>query len=112
MIVVETPGVHTQLDVKHLPHLLPKNEKCYVYNFVDHASRWEFKRAFDSYEPLNTRILFEELLTRIPFGIECSQTDNGVEFTNKFVSNADNLAPHAFDLNDLLDEHCKFRNSQ
>ena len=43
---------------------------------------------------------------------ECSQTDNGVEFTNKFVSNADNLAPHAFDLNDLLDEHSKFRNSQ
>jgi hypothetical protein len=86
IVVVETPGAHTQTDVKHLPKILKNNLKAYVYNFVDHASRWEYKEAFDSYCPFNTKKFFNNVLAAAPFEVVCSQTDNGVEFTNKFIS--------------------------
>lgn len=90
VVVVETPGAHTQTDVKHLPRILKNNKKTYVYNFVDHASRWEYKEAFDSYCPFNTKKFFKNVIDKAPFKILCSQTDNGVEFTNKFISHLDN----------------------
>lgn len=89
VVQVEHPGAHTQTDVKHLPHLLPNGQKCYVYNFVDHASRWSFKRAYDSYGPSETRDFMSAVIQAAPFTIRRSQTDNGVEFTNKYVSHID-----------------------
>lgn len=158
IVFVEIPGTHTQIDVKHLPHLLPNDQKCYVYNFIDHASKWEFKRAYESYGPAYTRGFMSEILQQVPFTIVSTQSDNGIEFTNKFISHMDDPAAHAFDLlckeegirhrlippgekeinglverchraddeelyhrikpkslkefNQLLDEHCKFRNGK
>lgn len=97
IVQVEHPGVHTQTDVKHLPHLLPDGRKCYVYNFVDHASRWSFKRAYDSYGPSETRDFMSAVIQAAPFTITRSQTDNGVEFTNKYRSHADEIRTHALD---------------
>ena len=56
LVVVNDPGVHNQIDVKHIPKILVNNHKTYVCNFVDHASRWEHKEAFDSYTTMNTKI--------------------------------------------------------
>jgi transposase len=94
---VETPGHHTQIDVKHLPRLLPNPKKCYVYNFVDHASKWAYKRAYDSYGPFETRDFMRRVLAAAPFSIARSQSDNGIEFTYKFVTNADQPRKHAMD---------------
>lgn len=98
IVQVEHPGQHTQMDVKHLPHLLPGREKCYVYNFVDHASKWAFKRAYDSYGASETKDFMCAVLQAAPFAITRSQTDNGVEFTNKYLSLVDDPKPHALDL--------------
>lgn len=98
VVQVEHPGQHTQTDVKHLPHLLPELEKCYVYNFVDHASKWAFKRAYASYGPSETKDFMYAVIQAAPFVITRSQTDNGVEFTNKYVSLVDDPKPHALDL--------------
>lgn len=97
VVKVEHPGQHTQTDVKHLPHLLPSGEKCYVYNFVDHASRWSFKKAYDSYGPSETKDFMSCVMARAPFTIERLQSDNGVEFTNKYISFVDDPKPHALD---------------
>lgn len=97
IVKVDHPGQHTQTDVKHLPHLLGNGEKCYNYNFVDHASKWSFKKAYDSYGPSETKDFMQALVKAAPFTITRSQTDNGVEFTNKYLSHLDNPKIHALD---------------
>jgi transposase len=100
VVKVDHPGAHTQTDVKHLPHTLPEGKKCYVYNFVDHASKWSFKKVYDSYGPSETKDFFSWVVRTAPFVIKRAQTDNGVEFTNKYISHCDDPKIHA------LDEFC------
>jgi transposase len=97
VVVVEHPGAHTQTDVKYLLHLLGDGKKCYNYNFVDHASKWSFKKAYDSYGPSETRDFMECVLAAAPFVMTRLQSDNGVEFTNKYVSHTDDPKIHALD---------------
>jgi transposase len=97
IVNVATPGAHTQEDVKHLPHTLPNGKKCYVYNFNDHASRFEFKYAYESYGPMETKDFMSRLLDIVPFKILRLQTDNGIECTNKFLSNIDDVKEHVLD---------------
>lgn len=100
IVHVEHPGQHTQTDVKHLPHLLGNGTKCYNYNFVDHASKWSFKKAYDSYGPSETRDFMACVIAAAPFTIYRLQSDNGIEFTNKYISRVDEPKIHA------LDEFC------
>lgn len=94
-VVVHHPGDHTQMDVKYQTHLLLNKEKAYVYNFVDHASNWSFKKAFANITAKNTKEFMEELLLECPFPIKRLQTDNGIEFTFKWTSkNADDPKEH------------------
>jgi transposase InsO family protein len=97
VVQVESPGQHTQTDVKHLPHLLGNGEKCYNYNFVDHASKWAFKKAYDSYGPSETRDFMSCVVAAAPFTIRRLQSDNGVEFTFKYLSRIDEPKVHALD---------------
>lgn len=108
IVFVETPGAHTQTDVKHLPRILGNNRKTYVYNFVDHASRWEYKESFESYTAANTKTFFEHVIKAAPFKILCSQTDNGVEFTSKFISHSDNPSKNCYEIF-LADQNIKHR---
>jgi transposase len=98
---VETPGVFTQIDVKYVTKALKSGARVYVYSFVDHASKWRFKRAFEMFGNLQTKAFMEELLLKVPFRIQMLQSDNGGEFTNRFNSHPDDPKPH------LLDELCK-----
>jgi len=94
-VVVNHPGEHTQMDVKYQTHLLLNKEKAYVYNFVDHASNWSFKKAYANITAKNTEKFMEELLLECPFIIKRLQTDNGIEFTFKWTSkNADDPKEH------------------
>lgn len=94
-VVVHHPGNHTQMDVKYQTHLLLNKQKAYVYNFVDHASNWSFKKAYAAFSAKNTEEFMEELLTKCPFIIKRLQTDNGIEFTFKWTSkNADDPKEH------------------
>ena len=87
-VVVKNPGAHTQMDVKYQLHLLTNKQKCYVYNFMDHASNWSFKYAFPAINERNTLDFMNRLKTKCPFDIHRLQTDNGIEFTFKYVSGA------------------------
>jgi transposase InsO family protein len=97
VVEVKEPGHHTQIDVKYVIELLGNGEKAYTYSFVDHASRWRFKRAYDSFGPSETKDFMLRLLERIPFTILRLQSDNGIEFTYKYVTNADDPLEHALD---------------
>jgi len=56
VVVVNHPGGHTQMDVKYQIHLLGNKQKCYVYNFIDHASNWSIKYLYPAY---NAAIVFQ-----------------------------------------------------
>lgn len=83
VVKVSEPGAHTQIDVKHLPKILRNGKKAYVYNFVDHASRWQFKMAFEGLGAFETVRFMEELLKVCPFKIKRLQSDHGSEFSYK-----------------------------
>jgi len=93
-VVVEVPGQHTQLDVKHLPHLLKNGKKSYVYNFVDHATKWSFKLAYEGCGVWETYRFMEALLDVCPFEIKRLQTDHGIEFTYKFMPHLQDSTVH------------------
>ncbi|GIL17083.1 MAG: hypothetical protein BroJett040_08340 [Oligoflexia bacterium] len=84
-ILIFEPGSFTQMDIKHHPRILRNGRKCYVYNFVDHASKWQFKMAFDGYGAWETYRFMQALLEVVPFKIKLLQTDHGVEFTYCFI---------------------------
>ena len=86
VVKVNNPGEHTQMDVKYQLHLLANKNKCYVYNFIDHASNWSFKYAYPAINEKNTYDFMKRLIKKCPFSIIRLQTDNGVEFTFKYIS--------------------------
>ena len=79
VVKVDDPGTHTQIDVKYQLHLLENKQKSYVYNIVDHASNWSFKRAYTNFNANNTRDFMERLIEICPFTLKRVQSDNGVE---------------------------------
>jgi hypothetical protein len=91
------------MDVKYYPHRLADGSKAYVYNFKDHASRWTYKRAFLSLGAIETREFFQALLEAFPVRIWSIQTDNGSEFTNRYLSHIDAPKEH------ILDRLCRER---
>lgn len=102
VVVVQNPGQHTQMDVKYQLHLLTNKSKAYVYNFIDHASNWSFKYAYDRINSRNTEDFMMRIKWTCPFTISRLQTDNGIEFTYKFVSGCpDEPKEH------LLEKFCK-----
>ncbi len=103
-VVIENPGQHTQLDVKHLPRLLRNGKKCYVYNFVDHATKWSFKLAYEGCGVWETYRFMEELINSCPFETKRLQTDHGIEFTYKFMPHLQDTTVHP------LEHFCKVNN--
>ena len=100
-VKIANPGEFTQIDVKYVTTALKSGARAYVYSFVDHASKWRFKRAYEMFGNLQTKAFMEELLLSVPFPIQKIQSDNGGEFTNRFNSHPDDPKPH------LLDEICQ-----
>lgn len=98
VVIIENPGQHTQIDVKYQLHLLENKQKCYVYNIVDHASNWSFKYAYSRINAANTKDFMLRLLRVCPFNITRLQSDNGVEFTYKYVSVCDDPKVHPLDV--------------
>jgi transposase InsO family protein len=88
------------MDVKYQLHLLTNKSKTYVYNFIDHASNWAFKFAYDRINARNTKDFMNRIQWECPFKIDRLQTDNGVEFTSKYLCVAKDPEDH------LLSKFC------
>jgi transposase InsO family protein len=79
------PGELIQMDVKYIPYRI-KGRQYYQYTALDDCTRFRFAKIYDELSVNNTEAFFKELLRSIPFKIKTIQTDNGVEFTYKFIS--------------------------
>ena len=83
------PGERVQVDVKYVPtkcltrELQEKGERYYQYTAIDEYTRlrviW-FAKEHSTYESSEFVKIIEK---KFPFKIECIQTDNGFEFTNR-----------------------------
>lgn len=88
------PGQRTQVDVKFVPSACLKNsavigKQFFQYTAIDEYSRWRFVEAFEEHNTYSSALFLEHLVKAFPMPIECVQTDNGTEFTNRFTSHRD-----------------------
>ena len=88
---MDYPGQRIQVDVKFVPSACLQNSQVigkqfFQYTAIDEYSRWRFVEAFEEHSTYSSAQFVEHLVKAFPCPIECIQTDNGTEFTNRFTS--------------------------
>jgi len=90
---MQYPGQRIQIDVKFVPSVClvndAKGHKFYQYTAIDEYSRWRFVEAFQEHSTYSSAQFLDHLVKNFPMPIECVQTDNGAEFTNRFTTYSD-----------------------
>ena len=85
------PGEKIQIDVKEVPYnclrgdALKYGRRFYQWTAIDECIRYRFVYAFEEHTPENTVKFLKMLLKEFPFKIQKIQTDNGTEFTYKYI---------------------------
>lgn len=93
-----TPGEKVQIDVKEVPYSCLKGEvkrdekHLYQWTAIDECTRYRFIYGFEEHTPENSVKFLKMLQKAFPFKIQTIQTDNGTEFTYKYISD-DTLCP-------------------
>lgn len=86
------PGEKVQIDVKEVPYCCLKGaakrdgKRLYQWTAIDECTRFRFVYAFEEHTPENSVKFLKLLRAAFPFGIKVIQTDNGTEFTYKYIS--------------------------
>ena len=86
------PGEKVQVDVKEVPYyclrgkLLRDGKHLYQWTAIDECTRIRFVYGFEEHTPENSVKFLLMLVKAFPFKIQTIQTDNGTEFTYKFIS--------------------------
>ena len=87
---MQYPGQRVQIDVKFAPQSCiagqEKGTQYYQYTFIDEYSRFRYLEAFEEHNSYSSTIFLLHVVKRFPFLIECVQTDNGTEFTNRLLA--------------------------
>lgn len=93
-----TPGEKVQIDVKEVPYCCLKGalkrdgKHLYQWTAIDECTRYRFVYGFEEHTPENSVRFLKLLQEDFPFKIQVAQTDNGTEFTYKYISD-DKLCP-------------------
>lgn len=88
------PGERVQIDVKYVPRvcmspeLQARGEKFFQYTAIDEYTRFRYMWYTNEHSTYESAKFVEKLIKVFPFEIECIQTDNGFEFTNRLSWNA------------------------
>ena len=89
---LQTPGEKVQIDVKEVPFcclrgdLARNNKHLYQWTAIDECTRVRFVYGFEEHTPENSVKFLKMLVKVFPFKIQTIQTDNGTEFTYKYIS--------------------------
>ena len=90
---MQYPGQRVQIDVKIVPSICltgsAKGKRLVQYTAIDEYSRIRYLEAFKEQSTLSSALFLKHLTERFKFKIECVQTDNGTEFTNRFITGRD-----------------------
>ena len=84
---MQYPGQKGQIDVKFVPASClvgeAQGQKYYQYTFIDEFSRFRYLEAFEENSTYTSTQFLKHVVDKFPYAIECIQTDNGFEFTNR-----------------------------
>ncbi|MDL2292964.1 DDE-type integrase/transposase/recombinase [Acholeplasma sp. OttesenSCG-928-E16] len=84
------PGQRIQIDVKFVLSSCiidnPHNHKYYQYTAIDEFTRFRVLKIYKEHSTYSSKLFIDFCIKRFPFDIKCIQTDNGPEFTNKYLS--------------------------
>ena len=87
---MQYPGQRVQIDVKFVPQSCiagqEKGTQYYQYTFIDEYSRFRYLEAFEEHNTYSSTLFLLHVVKKFPFLIECVQTDNGTEFTNRLLA--------------------------
>lgn len=89
------PGEKVQVDVKEVPYNCLKGaakrdgKHLYQWTAIDECTRVRFVYAFEEHTPENSVKFLKMLQKAFPFRIQTIQTDNGTEFTYKYISDTE-----------------------
>lgn len=95
---IPIPGLRLQMDVKHVPEQIG-GLKAYSYVIIDECTRMRLIHGYTAINPSNTIDFLERAKAFFPFPIRQIQTDNGSEFTYRFLPQVEVLHP--------MDEWCE-----
>jgi len=95
-------GELVEIDVKYVPDLVG-NEQYYQFTAIDCATRWRYLKIYDNYSNCDSIDFLETLIKIASFRIYAIKTDNGPNFTNRYLGysrSSDPLNPklHPLDL--------------
>lgn len=86
-------GQRVQVDVKIVPSVCltgnATGKRLVQYTAIDEYSRVRYLEAFKEHSTFSSAMFLVHLVKRFKFKVECVQTDNGVEFTNRFTAKKD-----------------------
>ena len=78
------PGHRVQVDVKFLEPLPGSRKKHYQFTAIDDCTRIRVLRIYDRNDQKTAIQFIDYVAEKLPFRIECIQTDNGAEFQGAF----------------------------
>ena len=87
------PGERVQVDVKYVPRecmtkeLIEMEEKYYQYTAIDEYTRLRYIWFSKEHNTTVSTWFVDRIIKAFPFKVECIQTDNGFEFTNRLNAN-------------------------
>lgn len=79
----EFPGDLVQMDTIHIP--ISDKRKLYVYTLLDVKTRYAYARAEKRANTGRSVEVFQRVKRRLPFSINCLQSDHGPEFGQYFT---------------------------
>jgi transposase InsO family protein len=77
------PGHRVQVDVKFLEPLGGFRKKHYQFTAIDDCTRIRILRIYDRNNQRTAIQFMDYVLEKLPFQVECVQTDNGAEFQGR-----------------------------
>jgi transposase InsO family protein len=106
------PGQRIQIDVKYVPtnclckELQEMGERYYQYTAIDEFTRQRVLWASKEHSTYASTKFLEHIVRVFKYPIECVQTDNGMEFTNRLdKNNSDKKTMFEIKLEQLGIEH-------
>lgn len=99
------PGAKIQIDVKFVPSCCLvgdlKGTRLYQYTAIDETTRLRYLAYFPEHSTYSSTKFLMECIQFFPFRIQCVQTDNGFEFTNRLRSEKKTLFEEALFQNEI-----------
>jgi transposase InsO family protein len=92
------PGfVH--IDIKYLPQMEDETRRSYLFVAIDRATRWVHMEIFPDKSAKSAQCFLQHVVDKAPFIITKLLTDNGKEFTDRFIPNGERepTGNHVFD---------------